>query len=168
MGRFRMTHHTAVGESEKVEKLPEQAITERQLMSAQQPIYNSRVTKSYIDYLRTNFPQIHINSVLKMAGIAEYEIEDSAHWFTQEQLNKFHKSLRQRTRILRGNLYSRVRGQPRLRLSAQTLDTLRELDIRHIAQLQVLPRASRAARVGDEVAKRLDQATRCASQGVGG
>ncbi|MDX1708831.1 MAG: 4-vinyl reductase, partial [Desulfobacterales bacterium] len=62
-------------------------------MNDQQPLYNSRVNKAYIDYLSKNFPHIHINSVLKMAGIADYEIEDSAHWFTQEQQDRLHDIL---------------------------------------------------------------------------
>ncbi|MBW2412413.1 MAG: PAS domain S-box protein, partial [Deltaproteobacteria bacterium] len=83
----------ANGESGHTEKAFEQAITGRKLMNDQQPLYNSRVNKAYIDYLRMNFPQIHINSVLKMAGIADYEIEDSAHWFTQEQQDRLHDIL---------------------------------------------------------------------------
>jgi protein ImuB len=46
-----------------------------------------------------------------------------------------------------------------LRLPTHIIQTLHELDIRYVAQLQALPRASLASRFGDQVAKRLDQAT---------
>ena len=45
-----------------------------------------------------------------------------------------------------------------LRLPTRVLQTLHELDIRRIEQLQALPRQTLASRFGDEVARRLDQA----------
>jgi PAS domain S-box-containing protein len=62
-------------------------------MSEQTPLYSSRVTRAYLQYLRKNFPDINIDPVLKKAGIANYEIEDSAHWFTQEQQDRLHDIL---------------------------------------------------------------------------
>ena len=66
-------------------------------MSESAPLYNSRVTKIYIQYLQKYFPDIDVDSVLKEAGIANYEIEDSAHWFTQEQQDCLHEILVSRT-----------------------------------------------------------------------
>ena len=62
-------------------------------MSAQVPLYNSRLTKTYIHYLSKNYPDINIDSILQKADIAPYEVEDSAHWFTQEQADRFHDVL---------------------------------------------------------------------------
>ncbi len=45
-----------------------------------------------------------------------------------------------------------------LRLELETLQTLRELDLRTIGQLQALPRASLPSRLGNQVIRRLDQA----------
>jgi hypothetical protein len=66
-------------------------------MSEQKPLYNSRVTRIYFQYLRTNYPDIDIDSILKVAGIANYEIEDHAHWFTQEQQDRLHEILVEET-----------------------------------------------------------------------
>jgi protein ImuB len=46
-----------------------------------------------------------------------------------------------------------------LRLPTRILQTLHELDIRQVKQLQALPRETLASRFGAEVARRLDQAT---------
>jgi len=62
-------------------------------MRDQKPLYNSRITRAYIHYLHQNFPDISIDSVYKKAGIANYEMEDSAHWFTQEQQDRLHDTL---------------------------------------------------------------------------
>ncbi len=60
-------------------------------------LYNSRVTKIYIQYLQKYFPDVDVDSVLGEAGIANYEIEDPAHWFTQEQQDRLHEILVSRT-----------------------------------------------------------------------
>ena len=54
-------------------------------MSESPPLYNSRLTKIYIQYLQKYYPDIDIDSILEDAGIAIYEIDDPAHWFNQEQ-----------------------------------------------------------------------------------
>jgi len=66
-------------------------------MSKSEPLYNSRVTKIYINYLKKNYPDIDVDLVLNEAGIANYEIEDPAHWFTQEQQDRLHDILVSRT-----------------------------------------------------------------------
>ena len=63
-------------------------------MSNKQPLYNSKVTRNYLDYLRKNFPDINIDSILEKAEIASYEVEDSAHWFTQNQQDRFSGNIR--------------------------------------------------------------------------
>ena len=47
-------------------------------MKQSAPLYNSRITKIYIQYLRKNYPEIDLGLVLEEAGIANYEIEDPA------------------------------------------------------------------------------------------
>ena len=66
-------------------------------MSEHKPLYNSRVTRVYIQYLRSFYPDIDTDSVLKMAGIANYEIEDPAHWITQEIQDRLHDILVSKT-----------------------------------------------------------------------
>jgi PAS domain S-box-containing protein len=62
-------------------------------MNESAPLYNSRVTKIYIQYLQKFYPDINVDSVLNELGIANYEIEDPAHWFTQEQQDRLHDVL---------------------------------------------------------------------------
>jgi PAS domain S-box-containing protein len=57
-------------------------------MSEPAPLYNSRLNKIYLQYLKRYYPDIDIGSILEEAGIADYEIEDPAHWFTQEQQDR--------------------------------------------------------------------------------
>ena len=66
-------------------------------MSVQIPLYNSRLTKIYIQYLGKYYPNISTAEVLKESGIANYEVEDPAHWFTQEQVDRFHEVITQKT-----------------------------------------------------------------------
>ncbi|MGD9306121.1 MAG: PAS domain S-box protein [Desulfobacterales bacterium] len=62
-------------------------------MSDNQPLYNSRITRTYLQYLRKNYPDINLDAFLKKTGITNYEIEDPGHWFTQEQVDRFHETL---------------------------------------------------------------------------
>ena len=66
-------------------------------MSESAPLYNSRLNKIYLQYLRKYYPDIDIGSILDEAGITDYEIEDPAHWFTQEQQDRLQDILIART-----------------------------------------------------------------------
>lgn len=66
-------------------------------MNGQQPLYNSRVVKIYMRYLEENYPDLHLDSILKEIGILPYEIEDQAHWFTQDHMDRFYEILVART-----------------------------------------------------------------------
>jgi PAS domain S-box-containing protein len=62
-------------------------------MNQSAPLYNSRVTKIYIEYLQKYHPDIDADSILAQAGITEWELEDPSHWFTQEQQDRLHDIL---------------------------------------------------------------------------
>ena len=66
-------------------------------MTESAPLYNSRLNKVYIQYLGKYYPDIDIDAVLTEVGIARYEIEDPAHWFSQEQQDRLHDILVART-----------------------------------------------------------------------
>ncbi len=66
-------------------------------MSDQIPLYNSRLYEIYLQYLRKYYPDIDTDSILQDAGIANYEIQDPAHWFSQEQSNRFYDTVVART-----------------------------------------------------------------------
>ncbi len=57
------------------------------------PLYNSRIVKSYIDHIKKNYPDIDTHYFLNHAGITSYQLNDSGHWFTQSQLDRFYETL---------------------------------------------------------------------------
>ncbi len=56
-------------------------------------LYNSRITKGYIEYLKAHHPDVDIGSLLDTAGITAGQIEDRGHWFNQEQVDRFQEAL---------------------------------------------------------------------------
>jgi PAS domain S-box-containing protein len=66
-------------------------------MSDRNPLYNSRLLQMAIQFLRHHYPALKIESVLKEAGIAPYQIEDPAHWFTQEEVDRLNAVLVSKT-----------------------------------------------------------------------
>ena len=56
-------------------------------------LYNSRITHTYINYLKKNYPLVDIDELLSYARMAPYEAADQGHWFTQEQVNRFHEKI---------------------------------------------------------------------------
>jgi HD-GYP domain-containing protein (c-di-GMP phosphodiesterase class II) len=47
--------------------------------------------------IRSQYNYINIKELLTYAGIESYQAEDEGHWFTQEQINRFHAILRDKT-----------------------------------------------------------------------
>jgi class 3 adenylate cyclase len=61
------------------------------------PLYNSRLIKNYLEYTKKQYPEVDINSMLSYAGITTYELEDQGHWFTQRQVDRFNEILVKKT-----------------------------------------------------------------------
>jgi len=61
------------------------------------PLYNSRIIRVYIEYIKKHYPHLEIGSILSHAGITNYELEDQGHWFTQHQVDRFHEILIEKT-----------------------------------------------------------------------
>ncbi|MDH3574312.1 MAG: hypothetical protein OEM90_11970, partial [Desulfobacteraceae bacterium] len=61
------------------------------------PLYNSRITKTYIEYIKNSYPDLDIDPILEYAGMTRYEIEDQAHWFSQDQTDRFQEILIKKT-----------------------------------------------------------------------
>ena len=57
------------------------------------PLYNSRITKTYLEYIKDKYPELDIDSILEFAGMTKLETEDPAHWFTQNQADRFQEIL---------------------------------------------------------------------------
>ena len=62
------------------------------------PLYNSQLIKNYVEYLKKDYPDVNVDEVLRYGAIHKYQLEDSGHWFTQRQVDRFHEILVQKTR----------------------------------------------------------------------
>ncbi|MBW2298360.1 MAG: hypothetical protein JRF32_12220, partial [Deltaproteobacteria bacterium] len=62
-------------------------------MDRETPLYNSRITNTYLEYIAEHHPNVDVDQILESARIERYEIEDAAHWLTQSQVNRFHDAL---------------------------------------------------------------------------
>ena len=61
------------------------------------PLYNSRISNTYLEYISSNYPELEIPPLLEYAGIKNYELEDSAHWLTQDQVDRLHEIMVEKT-----------------------------------------------------------------------
>lgn len=57
------------------------------------PLYNSRIIKMYVEYLQKYHPQVNVDALLQSTWINSYEVEDQGHWFSQWQVDRFHELL---------------------------------------------------------------------------
>ncbi len=64
------------------------------------PLYNSRITKTYLEFIKKRYPDLDIDYLLEYAGMTKYEVEDPAHWFSQDHADRFQDALVEKT----GNL----------------------------------------------------------------
>ena len=62
-------------------------------MMEETPLYNSRIIKSYVEYLNRYHPDIDIIPFLKYADIEVYQMDDEGHWLTQSQVDRFQEIL---------------------------------------------------------------------------
>jgi len=85
------------------------------------PLYNSRIIKTFLEYLKKNYPEVNINSILDHAGMAAYEVEDEGHWFTQDQVDGFYEILSRKT-----GSRTIARDAGRYAASSQASGTLRQ------------------------------------------
>ncbi|MCK4788770.1 MAG: PAS domain S-box protein, partial [Desulfobacteraceae bacterium] len=63
------------------------------------PLYNSRIISIFVEYVKKNYPDVDIDSMLSYAGITTYELEDQGHWFSQRQTDRFCEILSQKTGV---------------------------------------------------------------------
>ncbi|MBJ6723390.1 ATP-binding protein [Geomesophilobacter sediminis] len=61
------------------------------------PLYNSRIIDAYLKLVRQKYPQLDLAALLEHAGMKGYEVADQAHWFGQEQVERFYEKLVQMT-----------------------------------------------------------------------
>ncbi|OIP42727.1 MAG: hypothetical protein COZ70_07160 [Deltaproteobacteria bacterium CG_4_8_14_3_um_filter_51_11] len=58
-----------------------------------EPLYNSRLAQNYLEYVRKFYPGIDLKHLTAKAGLNLSELEDSAHWLTQRQMDSFNLAL---------------------------------------------------------------------------
>jgi class 3 adenylate cyclase len=63
-----------------------------------EPLYNSRLIKNYVVYVRKYYPELDIDSLLNYAYITRHELQDQGHWFSQWQVDRFHDFLSRETK----------------------------------------------------------------------
>ena len=61
-------------------------------------LYNSRLIKTYMEYIATHYPNLDTTSILNYAGITIYQLNDGGHWFNQNQVDRFHEILTKLTK----------------------------------------------------------------------
>lgn len=61
------------------------------------PLYSSKIIATYLKLIRSTYSYVNINELLEYAHMEPYQIEDLSHWFTQNQVNRFHEKLRKLT-----------------------------------------------------------------------
>ena len=71
---------------------------ENQSLRIDEPLYNSRIIKIFVEYLNKYHPQADIDSVLRDSWITSYELEDQGHWFSQWQVDNFYERLTKETK----------------------------------------------------------------------
>jgi class 3 adenylate cyclase len=62
-----------------------------------EPLYNSRLIRNYVEYVKKFHPDIEIDEILRYARITTYEVEDQGHWLSQSKVDRFHERLSQKT-----------------------------------------------------------------------
>ncbi len=57
------------------------------------PLYNSRTILTYVKFIKKHHNHVDVSQVLSYAGMHEFQVQDENHWFTQEQVNRFHEKM---------------------------------------------------------------------------
>jgi PAS domain S-box-containing protein len=57
------------------------------------PLYNTRIIKSFAEYISEFHPRLDMKPILNYAGITTYQLEDEGHWLTQTQVDRFYEIL---------------------------------------------------------------------------
>ncbi len=66
-------------------------------MGDETKLYNSRITNTYLEFLSSEYPHVNTRQLLEYAGIEKYEVEDPAHWLTQDQVDRLHAIMVRKT-----------------------------------------------------------------------
>jgi HD-GYP domain-containing protein (c-di-GMP phosphodiesterase class II) len=67
------------------------------LTSEGPPLYSSKIISTYLMLIRNKYGRVDIPTLLESAGMEPYQVEDGGHWFSQEQIDRFHGRLEEVT-----------------------------------------------------------------------
>ncbi len=54
-------------------------------------LYHIKIIKTYLEYVRKNYPELNIDHILDYSGITKSQLDDDGYWYTQEQADRFHE-----------------------------------------------------------------------------
>ncbi|HQI82634.1 MAG TPA: PAS domain S-box protein, partial [Deltaproteobacteria bacterium] len=60
-------------------------------------LYNIRLVKNYVEYLKRHYPHVDIDEILDYAGLTRFQLDDPGYWCTQEQTDLFHRIIDEKT-----------------------------------------------------------------------
>ena len=66
-------------------------------MDEKSPIYNSRLIRVYLEFIRRHYPNIDRDYLLEYAKMTKYEVNDTGHWFNQNQVDQFYEIITKKT-----------------------------------------------------------------------
>jgi PAS domain S-box-containing protein len=61
-------------------------------------LYHIKIIKTYLEYVRKNYPELKIENILDYSGITESQLDDDGYWFTQKQADRFHEIIDRQTK----------------------------------------------------------------------
>ncbi len=53
-------------------------------------LYNSRIVKTFLEYLEAHYPGLDTRPILDDSGMTIYQLNDEGHWFDQNQVDRFY------------------------------------------------------------------------------
>lgn len=53
--------------------------------------YSSRIIDAYVKLITKQYPTVDLNDLYSYSGMEDYEVVDQAHWFNQEQVDRFYE-----------------------------------------------------------------------------
>jgi hypothetical protein len=53
-------------------------------------LYNSVIVRTFVQFIQFKYLHVNIGEVLDHAGMLSHQVEDESHWFTQDQVDRFH------------------------------------------------------------------------------
>lgn len=65
--------------------------------SNRRELYHIRLLKNYIEYLKKYYPDLNLDEILGYAGLTRYQLDDAGYWCTQEQADRFHRIIDEKT-----------------------------------------------------------------------